>query len=29
MTAFELDPTPVESATDYMRRAVDNEGVDV
>ena len=29
MTAFELDLTPVESATDYMRRAVDNEGVDL
>ena len=29
MTAFELDLTPVESATDYMRQAVDDEGVDL
>ena len=29
MTAFELDLTPAESATDYMRQAVDDEGVDL
>ena len=29
MTAFELDLTPVEAAADYMRRAVDDEGVDL
>ncbi|MYD85504.1 MAG: hypothetical protein F4018_09825 [Acidobacteria bacterium] len=29
MTAFELDLTPVESATHYMRQAVDDEGVDL
>ncbi len=29
MTAFALDLTPVESAADYMRRAVDDEGVDL
>ena len=29
MTAFELDLTPAESATDYMRQAVDEEGVDL
>lgn len=27
MTAFELDLTPAESATHYMRQAVDDEGV--
>lgn len=29
MTAFELDLTPAESATDYMRQAVHHEGVDL
>ena len=29
MTTFELDLTPVEAAADYMRRAVDDEGVDL
>ena len=29
MTAFALDLTPAESATHYMRRAVDDEGVDL
>lgn len=29
MTAFDLDLTPLESATDYMRQAVDDEGVDL
>ena len=29
MTEFELDLTPAESAADYMRRAVDDEGVDL
>ena len=29
MTTFELDLTPVESAADYMRQAVDEEGVDL
>ena len=29
MTTFELDLTPAESATDYMRQAVDDEGVDL
>lgn len=29
MTAFKLDLTPVESASHYMRRAVDDEGVDL
>ncbi|MCY4123521.1 MAG: hypothetical protein OXG72_21650 [Acidobacteria bacterium] len=29
MTAFELDLTPAEAAADYMRRAVDDEGVDL
>ena len=29
MTAFELDLTPVESATDCMRHAIDEEGVDL
>jgi predicted nucleotidyltransferase len=28
-TAFALDLTPAESATDYMRQAVDEEGVDL
>lgn len=29
MTAFELDLIPVESATDYMLRAIHDEGVDL
>ena len=29
MTAFELDLTPVESATDYMRQVIEDEGVDL
>ena len=29
MTAFELDLTPVESAADCMRHAIDEEGVDL
>lgn len=29
MTAFELDLIPVESATDYIRQAVRDEGVEL
>ena len=29
MTAFELDVIPVESATDYIRQAIRDEGVDL
>ena len=29
MTAFKLDLTPLESATDYMRKSAADEGVDL
>lgn len=29
MTAFKLDLVPIESATDYMRQAIHDEGVDL
>ena len=29
MTAFKLDLTPLECATDYMRQSVADEGVDL
>ena len=29
MTAFELDLIPIESATDYIRQAIRDEGVDL